>query len=129
MAQLHHKDVLQREETGNEHRGNTSMSTTSFEAELTDLLPPAGFTFDAEAKPLFGIVSFDGPSVYATDADNVPGASFRWTPEQGIRIHFDIIDGHAYTVSEVKEFNIALMMALMRLEGIDPTGDAPATDA
>lgn len=99
----------------------------NFESELQGLLPPDCFNFDPAADRLLDFIAFAGPQVGGTSGGIV--ASSVWTPEDGVEFTFDVIDGHFYTLAEVKEFTGALLNVIRRIEGIDPYGDGNTAKA
>lgn len=84
--------------------------TSTIDDELDILRPPAGFTYDAEALRLHGVVEYRGGDAYT--ACRELGAGAVWTPEGGLRFWLDVIEGHDYTKLQVREFHTALGLLL-----------------
>ena len=80
--------------------------TNTIDDELETLRPPAGLTYDPEALRLHGVVEYRGSHAYTACRDL--GAGSVWTPEDGVRVWFDVKEGHDYTTGQVREFHAAL---------------------
>jgi hypothetical protein len=80
-----------------------------------ELDPPADFSPDPEGADIIGAASyFTGPRVQL-DPDG-PGAQLQWTPELGLRVTFDVVDGKAYRFTDVLDWALALTHQLVAID-------------